>query len=228
MEPVRLTDTREAAALQGGSALEVMVAGAGGVPADAIAVVLNVAAAQPDGAGFLDRVSMWRDCADRSNVNYLGGQTVANSVTTQIGPDGKVCIFAQTTTHIVVDVSGVYAPSGTSLQQILIPQRIRDTRESAKVEGGQVFEVQITGQANVPANATAALLNLTVTDADADGYLTVYPCGLTPPMASNVNYGPGRTIANAVAATIGADGKVCIYLQSTAHVLIDLGGYLVP
>ena len=53
-------------------------------------------------------------------------------------------------------------------------------------------ELQITGRAGVPNNASAVVLNLTALDATAAGYVTAYPCGSTLPDVSNLNYTPGN------------------------------------
>jgi hypothetical protein len=77
----------------------------------------------------------------------------------------------------------------------------------------------------VPNDATAAVLNVTVTGALGDGYVTVYPCGATRPTTSNLNYSAGQTIPNAVIAKVGIGGKVCLYANSGTHLLADVNGY---
>jgi hypothetical protein len=76
----------------------------------------------------------------------------------------------------------------------------------------------------VPADATAAILNVTAVDAQNDGFMTVFPCGTTVPDASNLNYRAGQTIANAVIARIGKGGRVCVYTSAGAHVIVDVNG----
>jgi len=53
----------------------------------------------------------------------------------------------------------------------------------------------------------------------------VFPCGSTPPTASNLNYVLGSTVPNGVIAKIGAGGKVCLYANSAAHLIVDVSGY---
>ena len=56
------------------------------------------------------------------------------------------------------------------------------------------------------------MLNVTAVSPGAAGILNSVPnAGLTMPLASSVNYGPGDVVANAVLAKIGTGGKVCIY-----------------
>jgi len=68
-------------------------------------------------------------------------------------------------------------------------------------------------------------LNLTATQTGGAGYATVYPCGLRRPDASTINYGSGATIANGIVAKVGSNGRVCIYTQSAAHLLVDVDGF---
>lgn len=62
------------------------------------------------------------------------------------------------------------------------------------------------------------------TEPEGAGYLTVYPCGGVMPWASNLNFAVGQTISNHVTATIGANGKICVYASSTTNVVIDVEG----
>lgn len=54
----------------------------------------------------------------------------------------------------------------------------------------------MTGVGGVPAGATGAILNVTVTDTTAAGLATVFPTGATQPVASNLNWPAGGTVAN--------------------------------
>ena len=77
----------------------------------------------------------------------------------------------------------------------------------------------------VPTAIRAAVLNVTVTEATGSGFVTVYPCNETRPVASTLNYVAGTTIANLAVATTTTDGKVCIYTQRPTHLVVDLSGY---
>lgn len=60
----------------------------------------------------------------------------------------------------------------------------------------------------------AVSLNVTVNEARASGFVTVWPAGFAQPTASNLNVGrAGQTIANAVVVPVGADGSVDIFDQ---------------
>ena len=91
---------------------------------------------------------------------------------------------------------------------------------------GSVTEVQVAGRGGVPADAAAAVLNVTVVSPQADAFATVFPCGQPVPTASNVNYRLGVDIANAVIVQLGAGGKACIYTFAATHLLADVNGYI--
>lgn len=83
----------------------------------------------------------------------------------------------------------------------------------------------MVGRAGVPADASAVVLNVTVTEPSASGFVTVYPCGGDRPNASNVNFVAGATVANAVTAKVGVGGKVCLYSYVATQLIVDISGY---
>ncbi len=246
LAPARLADTRtgqttvdglfQGTGVQaGGSTLELTVANRGGVPLGAGAVALNVTTKDSTGPGFATVFPCGVPQPTTSSLNYTAGATVPNAVISKLGTDGKVCIFVSVTTNLVVDVGG-YFPLESSLASIT-PARVLDTRPGhatddglAQGEGvrgaGSITVLPIAGRLGIPLNIPAVALNITVTEASAAGYVTVYPCGEEPPLASNINVGPGATVANEVVSKIGTAGSVCIFTQSPLQVIADVVGYL--
>jgi hypothetical protein len=217
-----------------GSTTALQVTGRDGVPADATAVVLDIAVTQPRDPGFLTVFPCGSPRPTAANLNYVAGQTIANVVVAPVGTGGTVCIYTYAGTHLVADLDG-YTPAGNTYAP-LSPARLLDTRPGAPTTDGQqsgadaqpadsVTELQVAGRDGVPSDATAAVLNVAVTQPAGAGYLTVYPCGSPRPTAANLNYDPGETIANVVLAPIGADGKVCIYTLARTQLVADLDGY---
>ena len=90
---------------------------------------------------------------------------------------------------------------------------------------GMIFEL-VHSAITTPNDASAVMLNVTVTEASGAGFLTVYPCRAPRPNASNLNYVAGDTIPNAVIAKLDADGKVCLYTLNTTHLIADINGYV--
>ncbi len=245
LPPARLADTRVGHTTADGlfagigvraaaSVLELPVAGRGGVPADAAAVTLNVTATEATADGFVTVYPCGSPQPTASNLNYTAGSTIPNAVITKLGDGGKVCIFAQQSLQLVVDVDGAF-PMTTSYKAIN-PARLLDTRVGHTTIDGQqqatgpvaadsVTPLKVSGRAGVPADAGAVVLNVTVTEPTVAGYATVYPCGTQPPTASNLNYVPGQTIPNLVIAKVGSGGSVCIFTQNGTQLVADVLGY---
>jgi len=90
---------------------------------------------------------------------------------------------------------------------------------------GQTYEVQIAGRGGLGATGSVAAvaINVTVVSPTASSYLTVYPTGISKPIASNINFVADQTIPNMVITKVGAGGKVTIYNNSgSANVVVDV------
>ena len=219
-----------------GSITEVHVAGRAGVPADAAAVVVNVTATNTQSPGFLTVFPCGTPTPNASNVNYSTNTTIPNAVIAKIGTNGNICVFTYATTDLIIDVNGYY-PSGSSYAP-LVPARLYESRNEpglATIDGqqfatgarsaGSITEVHVAGRAGVPADAAAVVVNVTATNTQSPGFLTVFPCGTPTPNASNVNYSTNTTIPNAVIAKIGTNGNICVFTYATTDLIIDVNGY---
>jgi hypothetical protein len=208
-----------------GSVTTVKVTGRGGVPAGAEAVVLNVTVTQPQGDGFVTvyPCDTARD-PNTSNLNYTAGQTVPNLVVVKPSAAGTVCLYTQSAAHLVVDVKG-YLDAGSAFGPIA-PARLLDSRGSLGVRSaGTVTTVQVAGQGGVPGGATAAVLNVTVTEPQGNGFVTVYPCDTArDPNTSNLNYTAGQTVPNAVFVKLSAAGTVCLFTSNSVQLVVDVNG----
>ena len=235
LPPARILDTRSAKGASGpvaaGATVHLNVQSVGGLPGSgALAVILNVTVTDPKASGFL---TVYKDLGTKptvSNLNFKAGETIPNLVVAPVGGDGKVAIYngSAGTVQIIGDVSGWFStgtPSPGGLKTVT-PTRFLDTRSTAPVApGGTVRLLVDTGPVTSP--ATAVVVNVTVTQPKAAGFLTVFPDGLSRPTVSNLNFVAGETIPNLVIAPVGADGKVAIFngSASTVQVLVDASGY---
>ena len=109
------------------------------------------------------------------------------------------------------------------------PRRVLDTRDgtgapAGAVEGGSTVTLDLRA-AGVPATATGVLLNVTTTAGSQGGFVTVYPCSAPRPLASNLNYTAGQTVANLVQVAIDGTGQLCLYAHGTTHLVADLSGW---
>jgi hypothetical protein len=221
-----LLDTRSGPKVGAGTVQDAQIAGAHGVPADALAVVLNVTATgTDDGGGYVTVYPCGTALPDVSNLNFSPGETIPNAVTVKIGDGGRICLFTSENIHIIVDLDGIYTSTATASLTPLVPRRLLDTRTGGvQVPAGSVQQVTVAGTAGVPATAVAAVLNVTVTGTDRAGFATVFPCGTSMPDVSNLNFSTGETIANAVTVTIGAGGAICVYTIAKTDLIVDLDG----
>ncbi len=95
----------------------------------------------------------------------------------------------------------------------------------------QTITAQVSGSGGVPSSATAAVLDVAVTNTTSAGYLTVYPAGAVTPETSNLNWTKGETVANLVEVELPTSGQVSITMggsAGSADVVVDLEGYSAP
>jgi hypothetical protein len=106
-----------------------------------------------------------------------------------------------------------------------VPDGLRVVDEG-KVGNGAELRVQLADLAGrIPATGVGAVsLNVTVTEPEGDGFVTVYPCDPRP-LASSVNFVAGQTVANAVIAPVSPTGEVCFFASAPTHLLADVNGY---
>ena len=115
----------------------------------------------------------------------------------------------------------------------LSPGRLLDTRNGTggftTLGPGQTIDLPVLNRAGVPASGVAAvLLNLTVTGPTGLGFITAYPGGGCRPFASNLNFTPGRTVANLSEEGVGANGTVSLFNGSSGKVdlVVDVQGWV--
>ena len=239
--PVRILDTRGHAITSPGEPHPARAGNTiglglqGSVPSGPSAVALSVTVVSPQGPGF---VTAWPCDEPRplaSSVNYRTGEVVTNTVIVGTeNPEDRVCLMSSASTDLVVDVIG-YVPIGGSLANV-VPARLADTRPAEKtvdgvaagtgrVRPGTTLAIDVRGRAGVDDDADGALLNVIAAEPSGAGFLTVFPCGVSRPLASNVNYVDGAT-TNMVFTAIGDDGRVCVYTSAETDIVVDVNAFV--
>jgi hypothetical protein len=213
LTPSRLLDTRSVAKPAPGSVTTLHIAGRGGAPATGpMVAVLNVTLTAATEAGF---VTVWGpgDRPATSNLNATRkDHTAANLVIVPVDANGDVHLYTDNGSHLIADLTGVFANGVT----VIAPNRILDTRDTAKPNAGQTITVPV----GVPAGTTV-VLNVTATAATGPGFVTVWP-DRDRPNASNLNIvTAGQTIPNLVIVPVGADGNIRLYTDAGTHLIID-------
>ena len=223
--PTRLLDTRAGARPAAGAVVKVQVAGTAGVPTGATSALLNLTAVNSEGDGFVTAYACDKTRPTASSLNPRAGAATTNLVAAPLAADGSVCLYTSLSTDLIADLAGFH-PAGSSYVATNA-ERLLDTRGGTKPADGQTVTLKVTatGTAQVPADAKAAFLNLTTTNSAGTGFVTVYPCGSTQPLASSSNTAAGETRATLVAAKIGTNGSVCLYTKGSTDLIVDLQGY---
>ena len=123
-----------------------------------------------------------------------------------------------------------YGSTGVGLVS-LSPTRLMDTRSGlggtrGPVKAGATTGLVVSGRGGVPASGVAAVVvNVTVTETAGSGYVTAWPSGVSRPLASNLNFVPGLTVANQAIVKVGAAGSINVYSSVSTHLVVDVVGY---
>jgi len=211
------------------------------IPASAQAIVGNLTAInQSTQAGYLTIYPNGVSVPLASNMIYFPGQIIANNFTVGLGSDGKFNVFAERSIDVVIDISGYFAPPGAGglyYHPLSKPIRLLDTRANQgncdNVSTPIAAGASITSQARttcegltVPAAAQAIAANATVINVSGQtGYLTIYPNGVSVPLASNIIYFPGQIISNAFTVSLNTNGEFNIFGERTIDMVVDVAGY---
>ncbi|MEV0716692.1 hypothetical protein [Asanoa sp. NPDC050611] len=149
---------------------------------------------------------------------------LAGTAAAAVAAFGAVAVLTSPAAAAPVGAQGTYTP--------LAPTRILDTRTGngapKQIVGEkQTVHLKVAGRGGVPASGVSAVvLNLTITGAVGNGYLTAYPDGAARPTASSINFATGWTRSNLITVAIGANGYLNIYQQSLGtHIVADVAGY---
>jgi len=238
LTPSRLLDTRLGTGpLHDGQTVTLQVAGVAGVSSTASAVLVNITATDATSIGYVKAYASGGPVPYVSNENFRAGQVSANLALVPVGADGKIALTVSVfgTVQLVLDVQS-YVWGGVATDpgavKTVTPTRLLDTRYNQTLSPNGVLTLPVTGPATgiagVPTDATAVFLNVTVTEPQSTGYLTVFPTGEAPPTTSNLNFVGGLTVPNMVLAKVGADGTISIKNASagTSQVVVDIQGYV--
>ena len=115
----------------------------------------------------------------------------------------------------------------------LTPCRVVDTRNPNGVNGGPSLgttrrDFQIKGNCGVPTTAKAVSINLAVTGASTNSWITIWPAGQAMPGTAAINFSQSDwALSNGAIVGLGA-GSPDLSVQNavgTVAVIIDVTGY---
>lgn len=238
--PSRLLDTRPAylngysgAKPDAGDTVMVQVGGKGGVPATGVrAVVLNITAVMPEGAGDVQAgqygmaAGAWRNL-----VVSRPGQVIANLVIVPVDSQGRAALRTTVGTHLVVDVEGWFTTTSASaswsgLFVPVTPSRYLDTRyTTGPVQA--VTNVPVADHGSMPSCPRAVLGNLTVIPTQTTTFVQIGPSNqFSGGSYSNINNDiVGEPIANAALVITGQGYDVDTWSWTPTQVIVDISGW---
>lgn len=236
-------DTRTSTTVPGpitsGSAFNLKVTGANGVPAGATAVAANLTITGQTGKGFLEAYATGTTPTALTSLTYTAtGSTASMAADIPLNSNGSLTISNQgSSTDVLVSIAGYYTTSTTGqTYHTLTPTRLADTRNGTDgtptgtlaAHGTYTLTARDPLITNAPTLPTLST-TITVTDATANGYLIAYP-GSSPTLpttASNLNWTSGTTTANLALTPTDTNDQISIYNSSpgTIDLVIDCNGY---
>ncbi len=135
---------------------------------------------------------------------------------------------------VTFHVTSAAVPSGVRFVPVP-PCRLADTRVGSGFTGafgspslaaGTFRALPIPASAcNIPTNAQAYSLNVTVVPAGPLSFLTLWPTGQTQPFVSTLNAFDGAVSSNAAIVPAGTNGAVSVFVTDLTDVILDINGY---
>lgn len=197
------------------------------------------------GAGNASATITWNPPSGGPFIHYTvtgspaGGAVVPgnqNSATISGLSNGTAYTFTVTATNSfgtgpASAPSNSVTPNGGGFFVPINPVRIFDTRDGTgghpgRLGPGESYDLQVAGLNGVDPAAAGVAINVTVTNATSQSFVSLFPTGSGLPAASSLNFFPGMQIANLVQVAVGNQGEVTVHNDlGNADVIMDLGGW---
>ena len=227
LNPTRIFDTTAShQPISAEQPRRVVVAGVGGVPSNATAVVLSAQAlnATAIGNSYLSVTPSSPQAISQLNVTQ--GQHSSGLIITAVGSGGTVLArIGSGRADVIFDVTGYFVGSGgTNVYHPLTPYRAYQTAgyQLTASEGTRTVILP-----KVPDGATSVMLSLQALNASADSYLSITPGGAAA--ISELNFPAGRHVSGAAIVRIGNGNTVSLRIgNGSADVILDIAGYYGP
>ncbi len=199
-------------------------------PAGTTALALNVATLGALSAGSVSFYPCG-EAGSSGSVVPVTTSVVSMGILARSGPAG-LCAISDVEVHLLVDITGTFAPGGGLDYQPLVPVRLIDSRTPGgiwfgRTEADTTAEILLARAPGYPVDAQAVALNVTSVSASDPGFVSFYPCAAGRLEASSLNYAAGAVVANSVIVGTG-DGRLCAYVSARTHLLVDIVGVFVP
>jgi RHS repeat-associated protein len=219
----------------------VQVDGQVGVPSSGVsAVAVNFTVVTPAAAGglYADK----DEATPNKTISYLyytAGPTQSNTAVLAVGADGKIQVQTSTSVDLYVDVQGYYTAGNPAAGGYvpITPSRLVDTRlgtglPKAQLTAGSTTLVQASGNAGVPADASALAVNFTIINQSGAGWFEPYAADQTTRPLGSLNYAADTDSIGAqfgLSQTGSPAGAFKLFNQtSKIDLVVDVVGYYTP
>lgn len=98
---------------------------------------------------------------------------------------------------------------------------------STRRPAGTVSEITVPGiddGAGGSVVPSAVAVQATVVNPRTPGFLAAYPCDAPRPAVATLNFQAAQTVGTQTVVAPSADGRICVYQSTAAHVVVDLAG----
>jgi hypothetical protein len=223
-----------------GSNLSAQVAGTGGIPANATAVVADfIVNNQGTSAGYI-APGPAGTAVPTMALNYPSTKGMATAISAQVAlsPDGKIEVWnrAGSSIKVNVDIEGYFLPGSSAAGQFNPGSgRVYDSRTAPHVAigPGKIVTIPLGGTKGIPNTSdglSAVVIDLTAVHGSSDtgGYAKAWADGTSEPGAfSDIEYAPNSIRSNTNTVPVGVDGAIEIHNVSTASVdfVLDIEGW---
>ncbi|MEL6894119.1 MAG: hypothetical protein AAFP84_21190, partial [Actinomycetota bacterium] len=236
VDPVRVDDSREGSGLAPGGDTPRPIDLSGFVPAGTTSIVANLTVTEPTEDGFMVIFPCGTDAPTASNLNFRANESRAVSVVVGLDGDRKVCTSSNTEHHVILDLAGYYGPApqfGPAAEFRPEPgRRLADSRDgtggwSTPLAALETRRLDVASLLPDGQQATGLVLNVTVTEPVAPGFLRVTGCNSTDTEVSSVNFSQANQVAsNLVVVDLADSPAICVFSLVRADVIVDLFGVL--
>ena len=208
----------------------VHVAGQGGVPPNAGAVLLSISVIAPGAAGSVVAHPNGSAVPALAHVSFTAGANAQGLVAVPLG-GGAVDLNNRSSglVNVAADVVGYFRFGGKVTAGEFVPVPPGQVLGGAggtpaQVAAGGAATVRVAGVAGVPRDAAAVLVNLTATGA---GSLAAYRHGAVRPLRADALAMPGVAASTQAVVQVGEDGSIDLFNDSTgtARALAHVVGY---
>lgn len=211
------------------------------------AVVINLTSVGAPSTGFLQAYPYLRASNGQTSTLNISTVTAArpNFAIVPVGVDGQISVYIQSGGNVIIDVLGYYVDgqgAGAADGRFVPlddPERWMDSRGQSGAplpvgfgsprlaNTGETVGVATLPTTEVPATAVSALVvNITATNAQANGFLQAIPTGAVGAIHSNVNYTVGSASANTAIIPLGDGDGISVITSQSTHIIVDVVGYI--